>query len=102
MGSPHYYGVSLDQEQVKETSIEKHQYYDPVTGKTMGKDQMTWIVHRGDLVLLSSEESQGTLFALNFRQSDTKVFTIPIYQYLDDDDNPPIRLKGAAKGKYPN
>jgi hypothetical protein len=98
--SPNYYGLAQDQEQSKGLGDERHQYYDPITGKTMGKEQMSWIIHRGDLILLSSPDAPDTLLSFILRDTDEKTFTIPIYQYLEDDDDLPVRLKGATKGKY--
>jgi hypothetical protein len=100
--SPHYYGLALDQEQLKGVGDAEHQYEDPVTGKTMAKEQMTWIIHQGDLILLSSAESPDTTLGFVFREHDNRVFTIPIYQYLEDDGDYllPTRVRGAAKGQF--
>lgn len=97
--SPNNYGIAFDTEQVKGTDDEEHQFVSEVTGKTMGRERMIWIIRRGDLILLSSAESPETLLKFTFKEKGKKDFVVPIYQYLDDDDdNLPTRLKGAAKG----
>lgn len=98
--SPHSYGIAHDQELAKGMEDEKHQTVSSVTGKLMGIQRMVWIVRRNDLVLLSTDEAPETLLEFTFTERDDKVFVIPVYQYLeDDDDNLPVRLKGAAKGE---
>jgi hypothetical protein len=97
--SPRNYGIAHDMEHVKGADDEEHQFESEVTGKIMGRDRMIWIIRRGDLILLSSAESPETLLKFAFNEDGKKDFVIPLYQYLDDDDdNLPLRLKGAAKG----
>jgi hypothetical protein len=77
------------------------QYQDQITGKTMGKNRLTWIVHRGDLAFEDYSQSQETLLAFNFREHDEKKFTISIYKYLPKDDILPTRVRARDPGKYP-
>jgi len=59
----------------------------------MGKNRLTWIVHRGDLAFEDYSQSQETLLAFNFREHDEKNFTISIYKYLPKDDILPTRVR---------
>lgn len=90
-GCPHYYGIAQDQEEPKGTG--KQQYQDPVTGKILGRNRLSWVIHQGDLVLLSSLECQETLLAFRFRERDPRTFTIPVYKYLEEDNNLPRRVR---------
>jgi len=77
------------------------QYQDPITGKNMGKNRLTWIVHRGDLALEDYRLSQEKLLAFNFGENDERKFTICIYKYLPKDEILPTRVRVRDAGKYP-
>lgn len=94
---PDFYAVAQDMEEIQGTGLA--QYQDPITGKTMGKNRLTWIVHRGDLALEDYSQSQETLLAFNFREHDEKNFTISIYKYLPRDDLLPSRVRLRDPGK---
>jgi len=88
---PDFYAVAQDMEEIQGTGLA--QYQDQITGKTMGKNRLTWIVHRGDLAFEDYSQSQETLLAFNFREHDEKNFTISIYKYLPKDDILPTRVR---------
>jgi hypothetical protein len=79
--------------------MENHQERDPVTGKIMGMNRLSWIVHRGDLALSSYLECHETMLAFNFRERDERKSTISVYKYLEDDDYLPARVRVKDKGK---
>jgi len=92
-----YYAVARDTEETQGTG--PAQYQDQITGKTMGKNRLTWIVHRGDLAFEDWTQSQETLLAFSFREHDEKNFTISIYKYLRKDNIPPTRVRPNDPGK---
>jgi hypothetical protein len=96
---PDFYAVAQDMEEIQGTGLA--QYQDQITGKNMGKNRLTWIVHRGDLAFEDYSQSQETLLAFNFREHDEKNFTISIYKYLPKDDILPTRVRARDPGKYP-
>ena len=96
---PYYYGVAQDIEEIR--GMAKAQYQDQITGKTMGKNRLSWIVRRGDLAFSDYSESQETLLAFNFLEHDERNFTISVYKYLEDDDFLPTRVRENDPGKYP-
>lgn len=96
---PDFYAVAQDIEEIQGTGLA--QYQDQITGKTMGKNRLTWIVQRGDLALEDYSQSQETLLAFNFREHDEKKSTISIYKYLPKDDFLPTRVRARDPGKYP-
>jgi hypothetical protein len=97
---PYFCGIAQDQEEVPGTA--PNQYQDPVTGRTMGKNRMSWIIRRGDLTLEPPLECQETLFVFNFREHDERNFKIPIYSHKDDDKYLPTHIQDNDIGKYPN
>lgn len=97
--SRRYYGFCQDKAEIINQKEQPDDYVDSTTGKRMAKNQMTWVVNRGDLILPSSIHGAEKILAFSFRDGDEKVFTISIYEYLDDDEYPPMRLKGARSGK---
>jgi hypothetical protein len=96
---PDFYAVAQDMEEIQGTGLT--QYPDQITGKTMGKNRLTWIVHRGDLAFEDYSQSQETLLLFKFREHDEKKFTISIYKYLPEDDFLPSRVRPKDPGKYP-
>jgi hypothetical protein len=88
---PYFCGIAQNLEEIR--GMANDQYQDPVTGKTMGRSRLSWIVHRGDLVLPTLSECQETLLAFTFREQGEREFTIPVYRYLEDDDILPSRVK---------
>jgi hypothetical protein len=96
---PDFYAVAQDIEEIQGTG--SAQYQDQISGKTMGKNRLTWIVHRGDLAFEDYSQSQETLLAFNFRENDERNFTISIYKYLPKDEILPTRVRARDPGKYP-
>jgi len=95
---PDYYAVAQDTEETQGNGLA--QYQDQITGKTMGKNRLTWIVRRGDLAFEDWNQSQETLLAFNFREHDEKNFTISIYKYLRKDNILPTRARARDPRKY--
>jgi hypothetical protein len=93
------YGVTQDKVEFPGLGTQHQQYVDSTTGKRMSKDQMLWIVKRGDLILPHSRQGAEAFLTFNFRDIDEKVVTIPVYKYLEDDDLLPVQLQGARYGE---
>ena len=96
---PDFYAVAQDMEEIQGSDLT--QYQDQITGKTMGRNRLTWIVHRDDLAFEDYSLSQETLLAFNFREHDERNFTISIYKYLPKDIILPTRVRAKDAGKYP-
>jgi len=60
-------------------------YTDLVTNRIVAEGQLTWMIKKGDLLLSDTQKEVEEGFSLSFRETDNKVFTLPIYEYPDDD-----------------
>ncbi len=76
------------------------QFKDVVTGKVYGRNRLSWILHKNDLALTRATDCQETLHQFNFRESDDRRFKLEIFQYLEDDDFLPVRIRDDDLGKY--
>jgi hypothetical protein len=71
-------------------------YTDLITNRIVSEGQLTWMIKKGDLLLSDTQKEVEEGFKLSFRENDNKVFTLPIYEYPDDDR--PDRYEIAQEG----
>ena len=96
---PYFCGIAQDREEWP--GLDKNQFKDPVTGRILGKNRLSWVVYRGDLALSSPFECQETLLSFNFREHDQRNFTISIHAYREEDDFLPTRVRENDPGTCP-
>jgi hypothetical protein len=97
--SPSNFGVAVTKPFENGYNDEKDQILHPITGRVMAVQQLQWPLKRGDLVLPSQAESSDTIIFFEFNKRSDRVFSVPVYEYQDEDDWLPTRVKGAARGK---
>lgn len=94
------YGIVVDEIWSHEYD-EEDWYEDPLTTTAMAKEQFTWMIRKGDLLLSDKTEVAEKDFTRTFRASDNRRFDIPIYMYSEEDDDVPPRWAIGQEGKYP-
>ena len=63
----------------------------------MAKEQLMWLIKKGDLILSDQPKVVRRWFTMNFPENGPRRGTIPIYAY--DDDDIPKRLGNSKNGK---
>jgi hypothetical protein len=94
---PRSYGVSVS---AFYSNIEHHsqdQVVDSLTKTAMAKEQLMWLIKKGDLILSDQPTVVRRWFTMNFLEKGPKRGIIPIYVY--DDDDIPERLGNSKNGK---
>lgn len=74
-------------------------YQDPFDGDTKAKDQMAWLVKKGDLVLSDKGNYSSVQICRRFGTEESKIFSTPLMAN-DDDDAPQGHLHNG-KFDYP-
>lgn len=93
---PRSYGIVLNHAFSKSKHDRRDQFTDALTKTPMAKGQFTWFVRKGDLVLSNAPKEVEEEADFNFRETDTRVLHLPIYEYTDDDL--PDRFENAEEG----
>jgi hypothetical protein len=92
---PRSYGIRLDQK----CSWTRHgniTYF--LDGVTIERgQQLAWFIRKGDLLLSNTLIEVEQIFAFTFRETDARVLTLYVFEYLDDD--PPSRYQNSREGK---
>jgi len=94
---PQSYGVSVS---ASYSHIEHHsqdQVVDSLTKTAMAKEQLMWLIKKGDLILSDQPKVVRRWFTMNFPEQGPRRGMIPIYAY--DDDDIPERLGNSKNGK---
>jgi hypothetical protein len=94
---PRSYGIKLNNSYSGAKHDKRGHYMDTLTNKVMAKGQLTWLIRRGDLLHSDAQLEAEKAIAFNFKDTDKKLFQIPIYMYADDDI--PDRFDNAKEGK---
>jgi hypothetical protein len=98
---PSNYGLLVN-EPFSESKSDKQDYYvDRLTKAQMAAQQLIWPIKRGDLVLPGDPNISETPFSFKFTSSDPSRWRcqLDIYEYSDEDDDLPSRMKGRGDGK---
>jgi hypothetical protein len=94
---PRSYGISVS---ASYSNIHHHsddQVVDSLTKMAMAKDQLMWLIKKGDLILSDQPKEVKRWFTMNFLEKGPRSGTIPIYAY--DDEDIPERLGNSKNGK---
>jgi hypothetical protein len=94
------YGVALNEVYSPIKYDRKDQYLDPVTNCEMAQQQITWLVRRGDLILSDDKKVIEKEFLFHFKETDERKFSLPVYEYPDEDDDVPERFATGENGKF--
>lgn len=57
---------------------------DSVTNRVVVNGQLAWLVQKGDLLLSDAQKEIEKEVAFNFRETDNRMFKLPIYEYPDN------------------
>ncbi len=69
---------------------------DPISHAIIAKNQLTWLIKKGDLILSDVVKEATTTFTQNMTEGSLMTGTIPIYAY--DGDEFPDRLYNSHDG----
>ncbi|KAH7078751.1 hypothetical protein BKA63DRAFT_591475 [Paraphoma chrysanthemicola] len=90
---PRNYGVKTSASFSRRLHDTRDIYTDPMTNDVMVSEQLAWLIRKGDLMQVDDDcrivehELVGS-----FNQHGTRSFSVPIYEYLDDDVPDRFRL----------
>jgi hypothetical protein len=94
---PRSYGVSVSESFSEIRHDDRDLVLDPLTKTPMAKEQLMWLIKKGDLILSNDPMVVKRGFTMNFSEMSPRKGIIPIYAY-DYDDIPP-RFCGAKNGR---
>lgn len=94
---PRSYGIMVNDCYSQGTHDGRDIYTDPFTNQTLAKEQMAWLIRKGDLLLDNETRVVEHKVQWNFQQGTTQVWTVCLYEYLDDDT--PHRYQTAQTGE---
>lgn len=96
-GCPRNYGICSDAPYSDALHNTKDRHVDVLSQTTMTKDQLTWMVKKGDLLLSDRPKEVQAPFTLKFTESESKSGSIPVYSY-DFEKDLPDRLYNSRNG----
>jgi hypothetical protein len=96
--STRFYGVSVNTPFSMVANHANDLVKDPLTDTEMAKDQLIWMIKRGDLILSTRPKEVRGTFTINFAESEVKTGRIPIYSFDDEEDALPNRLHNRENG----
>ena len=94
---PRSYGVSVSE---SFSEIRHHRddlVVDPITKTPMAKEQLRWLIKKGDLILSDKPEEIKQQFTKNFLETGQRKGEMHIYAY--DYDDIPERLSNSQNGE---
>jgi hypothetical protein len=92
------YGIVLNEEYSAYKFDGRDKYIDSLTNRAMANAQITWLIHRGDLLLSDTKTETEKEFLFRFGETNDRKFKLPIYEYPDDDDDKPDRFETGQNG----
>jgi hypothetical protein len=97
---PKHYGIAVD-ESFSYANDEQDLDRNPVTGKMIARNQMRWLIGKGDVIASDKPTVKEHKFVVRFRENETekKKGSVVIYSYPEDKHRP-TRLSNARKGKW--
>jgi len=85
---PRSYGVPVSETFSKIRHHHDDVGVDPITKKPIAREQLLWLIKKGDLILSDKSEEIKQQFTKIFSPSSVRKGKLPIYSYDDDDDIP--------------
>jgi hypothetical protein len=93
------YGLSVSQPFSSFLHSEADAYIDPFDGTKKAKDQMVWLIKKGDAILSKEPKHASITLTRRFARRDPKIFRTLLVSY--DDDNAPQRFADVSKSMSP-
>jgi hypothetical protein len=91
-----HYGVSISQVFSSWKHSENDAYDDPFDGQKKAKDQMIWLIHKGDAILSTEAKCASVELCRRFGRGDPKVFKTSLVAC--DEEVAPQRLEDIPIG----
>ncbi|KAF2729144.1 actin-like ATPase domain-containing protein, partial [Polyplosphaeria fusca] len=79
------YGVTVSIPYSRRKHDSRDVYTDPLTGRVKAKEQIIWLVRKGDLLQSNDPSVIEETINWNFGSSSNRRIKLPIFQYPDDD-----------------
>jgi hypothetical protein len=96
--SQKHYGISISQAHSTYRHTTEDTYLDPFDGERKGKEQMVWLIKKGDLLLSNKVKHVSLDFCRRFGIKDPRVF---ITKFVTcDEDIAPTRLSDIPQGRF--
>ncbi|KAH7073280.1 hypothetical protein FB567DRAFT_611506 [Paraphoma chrysanthemicola] len=89
---PRNYGVKTSASFSRRLHDMRDIYTDPMTNEVMVGEQLAWLIRKGDLMQVDDCRVVEQELVGSFDQEGTRSFSVPIYEYLDDDVPDRFRL----------
>ena len=94
---PRSYGISVSEIFSEILHDARDRFKDPITNTPMAKEQLKWLIKKGDVVLSDQPKMARRWFTIAFQENGLRNGTIPIYSY--DYDDLPERSGDSLNGK---
>ena len=94
---PRSYGVSVSESFSEIRHSRQDFVVDPITRTATAKEQLMWLIKKGDLILSDDPKVVKQQFTRCFSETDLRKGQMPIYAY--DDDDIPERFSTSQDGK---
>ncbi|KAH0538333.1 hypothetical protein FGG08_005068 [Glutinoglossum americanum] len=82
---PRSYGVSVSQSFSEIQHDDQDYFVDPLTKTPMAKEQLMWLIKKGDLILSDEPKVVKQWFTKIFSETGPREGKIPLYAYSEDD-----------------
>jgi hypothetical protein len=92
------YGVVVDAPFSDITHNIRDRVERPLFKIATAKDQLMWLIKKGDLILSNQPKEVTATFIKNFTETDPRTGSIPIYVYDGDSDILPESLANSMDG----
>ena len=97
LACPRSYGIAIDESYSSILHHIKDRFEDPVSNTVIAKDQLKWLIRKGDVILSNEHKKRQKLITIEFEEFSPKTGKIPIYAF--DFDNLPSRLCDSLGGR---
>jgi hypothetical protein len=79
------YGITISQPYSAYLHAERNAYKDPFDNEWKAKEQMGWLIKKGDLILSNKPKEASTKFCRRFGVGDPRVFVTNLVTYSGED-----------------
>jgi hypothetical protein len=93
---PRHFGLSVSQPFSSFTHSEADAYIDPFDGQKKAKDQMTWLIKKGDAIMSNKLKVASINFCRKFGLKDPRIFRTHLI--VSDDGDAHQRLAEIPRG----
>lgn len=93
------YGIVMNNRYSELSMDVRDKYLDPWTKEVMGRDQFTWLIRHGELLQSNEPRIAEQHLNIKFRPKDPRVFNLPVYAHLHNDEDLPDRWQVGQYGQ---